>query len=150
MWKPFNTNILNSILYTNKKSLKIGYCEHDRCSFCDKESETFHHLFFFCLYSNILCKHFENYYFTIAKRVMALSLRDIITGITTLLCPLINYLILVGKMYIWDCRRRHANPNTEGFKLKMPKVNYQTEKDIATKNKDLETFYKKWTENFPL
>ena len=32
----------------------------------------------------------------------------------------------------------------------MPKVNYQTEKDIATKNKDLETFYKKWTENFPL
>ena len=81
---------------------------------------------------------------------MALSLRDIITGITTLLCPLINYLILVGKMYIWDCRRRHANPNTEGFKLKMPKVNYQTEKDIATKNKDLETFYKKWTENFPL
>ena len=73
MWKPFNTNILNSILYTNKKSLKIGYCEHDRCSFCDKESETFHHLFFFCLYSNILWKHFENSYFTIAKRVMALT-----------------------------------------------------------------------------
>ena len=72
---------------------------------------------------------------------MALSLRDIITGITTLLCPLLNYLVLVGK-----CISEIA----EGFKLKMPKVNYQTEKDIATKNKDLETFYKKWTENFPL
>ena len=44
--KAFQYKILNSILYTNKKLLQIGYCEHDGCTFCDKESETLHHPFF--------------------------------------------------------------------------------------------------------
>ena len=39
-------------------------------------------------------------------------------------------------------------PNLEGFKLKI-KIKYQTEKYISTKNKNLNTFYKKWTDNFP-
>ena len=40
-------------------------------------------------------------------------------------------------------------PNLEGFKLKI-KIKYQTEKYISTKNNDLVTFYRKWTDNFPL
>ena len=44
--KAFQYKILNSILYTNKKLLQIRYCEHDGCTFCDKESETSHHPFF--------------------------------------------------------------------------------------------------------
>ena len=38
--KAFQYKILNSILYTNKKLFKIGYSEHDKCTFCDNESET--------------------------------------------------------------------------------------------------------------
>ena len=49
---------------------------------------------------------------------MALSLQDIITGITSLSCPLLNYFILIGKMHILDCRRTHAHPNIDSFKLK--------------------------------
>ena len=51
--------------------------------YINQKSETIHHLFFFCPYSNIFWKHFKNY-FTITKQVMALSLKDIIIGITTL------------------------------------------------------------------
>ena len=62
---------------------------------------------------------------------------------------LLNYLILIRKIHIWDCRRTHEHPNTESFKLKV-KIYYQTEKNIASTNKDLETFYKNWIKNFPL
>ena len=44
--KALQYKILNSILYTNNKLLQIRYCEHDGCTFCDKESETLHHPFF--------------------------------------------------------------------------------------------------------
>ena len=52
-------------------------------------------------------------------------------------------------LHIWDCRRKGVRPNLEGFKFQI-KIKYQTEKYIATKNNDLETFYRKWTDNFPL
>lgn len=61
-----------------------------------------------------------------------LSLQDIIIGITTLSCHLLNYLLLIGKIHIWDCRRTHTHGNIEGFKVKV-KINYQTEKYIALK-----------------
>ena len=80
---------------------------------------------------------------------MALSLQDIITGITSLSCPLLNYFILIGKMHILDCRRTHAHPNIDCFKLKV-KLIIKQKKYIASRNKDLGTFYKKWNKNFPL
>ena len=93
-------------------------------------------------------KSFEKYYFAISKQLSFLSLQDIIIGITVSSCPLLNYLILIGKIHIWDCRRLGVPPNLEGFKLKI-KIKYQTEKYISTKNNNLNTFYKKWTDNFP-
>lgn len=77
--------------------------------------------FFSFAYTRILCKHFENYYFTIAKRVMALSLRDIITGIKTLLCPLLNYLILVGKNTYLRLQKEACKSEYRGFKIKNAK-----------------------------
>ena len=47
--KAFQYRILNSILYTNKKLFEIGYSGHDKCTFCDSESETLDHLFFIAL-----------------------------------------------------------------------------------------------------
>ena len=55
----------------------------------------------------------------------------------------------MGKLYIWDCRRKRIQPYIEGLKKKI-KINYQTEKYIASKNNDLLNFYNKWPENFSL
>ena len=52
-----------------------------------------------------------------------------------------------GKLYIWDCRRKCIHPYSEGFKQKI-KINYQTEKHIASKNNDPLNFYNKWPKNF--
>ena len=90
--KAFQYKILNSILYTNTKLFKIGYSEHDKCTFCTNESERLHHLFFYCPYSNLFWKSFEKYYFTISKLFKILNLQDIIIGITASSCPLLNLL----------------------------------------------------------
>ena len=58
--KAFQYKILNWILYTNTKLFKIGYSEHDKCSFCSNESETLHHLFFYCPYANLFWKALKN------------------------------------------------------------------------------------------
>ena len=141
--KAFQYKILNSILYTNKKLFKIGYSEHNKCTFCDNESETLDHLFFYCSVSNIFWTHFEKYSFTLTKKSRVLSIQDIILGI------ILNYLILMGKLYIWDCRRKRMQPYIEDLKKKI-KINYQTEKYIASKSNDLLNFYNEWPENFAL
>ena len=102
--KAFQYKILNSILYTNKKLFKIGDSEHDKCTFCDNESETLDHLFFYCSISNIFWTNFEKYLFTLTKKSLVLSVQDIILGIVTSPCPLMNYLILVVS-YIFGIAR---------------------------------------------
>ena len=142
---------VNRITHSNHFLIAIIvlYTVSPSASLINLESETLHHLFFYCSYSNLFWKSFEKYYFTISKLFKILNLQDIIIGITASSCPLLNYLILIGKIHIWDCRRKGVRPNLEGFKFKT-KIKYQTEKYIATKNNDLETFYRKWTDNFPL
>ena len=66
--KVFQYRILNLILYTNKKLFKIVYIEHDKCSFCDNESETLDHLFY-CFILNMFWTNFENYSFTLTKNL---------------------------------------------------------------------------------
>ena len=145
--KAFQFKILNSIIYTNKKLFKIGYSESDRCSFCNNDSETLHHLFFNCPYSNIFWKHFENYYFMVTNQRKTLGLQEIIIGITTTPYPLLNYLLLIAKIHIWDCRRNRVRPDIERFKCKI-KLKYEIEKYIATKNHDLKNFNTKWAKFF--
>jgi len=64
-------------------------------------------------------KMLNRYYLTIAKEFHALCLREVIIGITMAKCPLLNYLILTGKLYLWDCRKNQALPNIEGSKFKV-------------------------------
>ena len=75
------------------------------------------------------------------SRVVFTRSEDII-GITMSKCPLLNYLI-IGKLYLSDCRKKQVLPNIEGFKFKV-RIKYQVEKYISTKNNKLETFYEKW------
>ena len=91
----------------------------------------------------MLWKNVEQYYLTIAKEFHALCLREVIIGITMAKCPLLNYLILTGELYLWDCRKNQVLPNNEGSKFNV-RIKYQVEKYISTKNNKLETFYEKW------
>ena len=141
--KAFQYKILNSILYTNSKLYKIGYIAVDKCSFCESEPETLPHLFFHCVHSQLFWKQFEYYYYSLTKEFFHLTLQDILIGIITSKCPLLNYLVLIAKVYLWDCRRSETLPNITGFKLKV-KNNYRTEKYICIKNNTIGKFTRKW------
>ena len=58
-------------------------------------------------------------------------------------------MILIGKLYLWDCRKKQVLPNNEGFKFQ-GRIKYHVEKYISTKNNKLETFYEKMAKrHFP-
>ena len=115
--KAFQFKVLNSILFTNSKLLKIGYRTDNLCSFCKRESETIKHFFVcvcVCPYSNLFWKNVELYYFVLRKQVH-LTLKDILIGILTSESPLLNYLILIGKVYLWG----EVLPNIDNFIVKV-------------------------------
>jgi len=135
--KAFQYKVLNFILYTNSKLHKIGSITDDKCSFCKSEPETLLHLLFNCVYSKFFWKDFEFYFYSLSKEFVHLSLRDVLIGIITSECPLLNYFLLIAKLYLWDCRRSQILPSLAGFKMKI-KIKFETEKYIYTKNKTLD------------
>lgn len=145
--KAFQYKVLNSILYTNIKLHKIGYITDDKCSFCNSEPETLLHLFWNCVYSKLFWKDFEFYF--LSKQFVHLSLHDVLIGIITSECPLLNYFLLIAKLYIWDCRRSQTLPSLAGFKIKV-KIKFEMEKYICTKNKTLDQLRKRWGIIFPV
>ena len=104
--KAFQYKILNSILYTNTKLYKIGFISDDRCSFCKLEPETMNHLFFNCRHSFFLEKKLSHF-FSLTKEFYLLSMQDVLLGIISSSCPLLN-------IYYWLLR--HIYGITEELK----------------------------------
>ena len=120
--KVFQYKILNSILYTNAKLYKIGFKLNDACSFCSSEPETLYHFLCLCPISADFWRDFEVFWHQLLKENIPLSLQDILVGMIRQNSPspnLLNYLIMIGKLYLWDCRTSQILPNIYGFKKKI-------------------------------
>ena len=103
--EAFQYKVFNFILYTNTKLRKIGYVTDDKCSFCKSEPATILRLLFNCLYSKLFWKDFEFSLYLLSKEFVHLSLRGVLIGIISSEWPLLNYFLLIAKLYLWDCRR---------------------------------------------
>ena len=144
--RAFQYKVLNSILFTNTKLFKIGFITDDKCSFCKSDSETLSHLLFDCIKTKSFWRDFESYFYSLSKEFVHLTLKDVIIGIIITECPLLNYLLQIAKIYLWDCRRTQILPNITGFKLKV-KNKFETEKYVCMKNNTLDKLNKKWLIN---
>ena len=89
--------------------LKLDISSMTNVLFARLEQETLCHFLFYCQHSNMLWKNDEQYYLTITKEFHALYLREAIIRITMSKCPLFNYLILIGKLYLSDCRKKQVS-----------------------------------------
>ena len=147
--KAFQYKVLNSILYTNTKLYKIGFITDNNCFFCNSELETLLYFLFDCIYSKRFWKDFEFYFYSLSKEFFHLTWQDVLIGIITSECPLLNYLLVIAKVYLWNCRRSQILPSLTGFKVKV-KIKFETEKYICTKNNTLVQFNKKWATISPL
>ena len=105
--KGFQYKVLNFIPYTNTKLHKIGYSTYDKCTFCKLERETLSIiiLLFSCPHSRTFWKSFETLWFSSTKENLHLLLQDVVVGVLRPSRPFLNYLLLIAKLYIWDCRR---------------------------------------------
>ena len=86
---------------------------------------------------------FELYWCLISNQRIRLCLENVLFGILTEnACPLLqllNYFIIIGKLYLWDCRSKQILPNIYGFRAKII-AKYETEEKISNK----EFFKRKW------
>ena len=56
---------------------------------------------------------------------------------------LVNYVIILGKNYLWTCRYKNIKPSFIHFK-RILLDKYETEKYIAFKSNKMNMFNKKW------
>ena len=137
----FQYKLLNNILFTNAKLFRIGLIESEKCSFCTSYKEDLYHLFYGCSYSRAFWNRFCNWWTNLRGENLSLSLKDVIFGILNR-NDLPNYLIILGKLCIWECRRNKSLPKFNMF-LQKVEAKQETEKVIASKNKKLQDFWKR-------
>ena len=75
------------------------------------QSETLSHLLFYCKKTRSFWRDFEFYFYSLSKEFVHLTLEYVIVGIIITKCPLLNYLLLIAKIYLWGCRRTQILPN---------------------------------------
>ena len=121
--------------FTNTKLFKIGFIESEKCSFCKVYKEDLYHLFYDCSYARSFWNMFNIWWSDLRGENLRLSLTDFIVGFFDR-NDLLNYLIILGKLSIWECRRNESLPK---FHLFLHKVEAKkgTEKLIALRNKKL-------------
>ena len=74
---------------------------------------------------------------------LSLEYREIILGFLTGEMDLRNYIIILGKTYLWTCRCKDMKPSFNHFE-RILLNKYQTEKYISFKSNNSSPFKKKW------
>ena len=138
----FQYRVLNFILFTNDKLFKIGLSDSDKCSFCGTYTEDLYHLFFNCSFVQAFWNVFTVWWFDLSGEYLILSLKDIMVGLLQR-NDLLNYLIILGKLTIWECRKNNTSPIFRLFLHKV-EVKKQVEKIIAIRNRKLRDFQIRW------
>ncbi len=122
---------------------KIGYITNPNCTFCQVSRETINHFLFECTFSKSFWSTVTVYILNRLGSCGCLSLRDVIIGILKEGMDLVNYIIFLGKTYLWTCKRKGIKPNFDHFK-QILEIKYETEKYIAFKTNQINVFNKKW------
>ena len=140
----FQFKILNDILFLNTRLQKIGRIQSDLCTFCQTSPETLEHFFYRCSFSTEFWNKFENFWLTVTRKQIKLDYINIILGILDQRSNLLNYFIILGKLYLWNCRKNKQVPLFLSFE-DVVKRKYETEKLLASQSiLNLKYFQAKW------
>ena len=141
----FQFKLLNDILFLNTRLAKIGRVQSDLCSFCQTSPETLEHFFYRCSFSTEFWTKFEKFRLTVAREQIKLDYVNIILGILDQRSNLLNYFIILGKLYLWNCRKNKQIPLFLPFE-DVVKRKYEIEKLTASQSiSNLKYFQAKWS-----
>ena len=122
---------------------KIGYITSPNSSSCQDTKETRNYVLFTCPFSysfwmDVIANILNN-----ISNCGCLLLSDVIIGILKEGMDLVNYVIILGKSYLWSCRHQNIKPSISHFERILEKK-YETEKYIAFKSNRPISFRDKW------
>ena len=143
--RSFQYKVLHSILYTNDLLYKIKYVSSPLCSLCQQTTKTMSHIFLDCIFSKSFWNEvMEKILKKLSNcRCLSLSYQDIIIGVLKEEIDLFNYIIILGKSYLWSCRNKKTKPTFSHFKV-IISIKYETEKYIHEKSNSMNFFTRKW------
>ena len=140
----FQFKFLHHIIYTNSKLFKMKLVNSPICSYCQMLEETLLHLFCECKATREFWNNVCNWLSRGKNSVIQLSSFDICFGynITT---PnfLLNQLILIGKVFIFQCKTAEYMPSIKNYKI-LSKDTEKIERHIALQNNRIDRHIKKW------
>jgi hypothetical protein len=121
--------------------------DHDRCSFCDIDSETLVHMFVEC---NFVTDVWNQLHAWLVKngytQLKPFSKKDIILGIKDV-DIVVNLCIQIVKISIYRCRLNHSRPTMAAVKANIKYIMF-IETYIAQTNNNMNKFYGKWASLF--
>jgi len=129
----FQFKILNNILFLNTRLAKIRRIQSDICTFCQTSRETLEHFFYRCSFSTEFWTKFENFWLTVTREQIKLEYINIILGILDQRSNLLNYFIILGKIYLWNCCKNKQIPLFLPFE-DVVKRKYEIKKLIASQS----------------
>jgi len=129
----FQFKVLNDILFLNTRLAKIRRIQSDLCTFCQTSGETLAHFFHRCSFSTEFWTKFENFWLTVTREQIKLEYIKIILRILDQRSNLFNYFIILGKIYLWNCRKNKQIPLFLPFE-DVVKRKYEIETLIASQS----------------
>ncbi len=142
--RSFQYLLLHRRLPTNKFLHRIGLINSPNCTFCKENVESLLHLFYECEQVKRFWTHVENFMNIICDSDLSLTKFSIIFGCNIFdPDPFINYIILLGKSYIY--RKRYSGSRLIFHEFKgLVHFMFQVENHIAIASGNLCKHNKKW------
>ena len=148
--REFQYKVLNNIVFTNEKLFRLKMKDSPSCTFCEREVESFEHLFFYCDITKTFWEALCSWLGECKVKFQPFTLMDIFFGVFNTeedFC-ILKHLILTAKFYIYKCKLNSVSPSLRVYKAKIRDV-YQVEKQIAAKQNKLIKHFQKWEKFLP-
>ena len=143
----FQARLIHRILPTNRFLFLCKIKESPLCTFCNTEEETLRHLFWDCPMVAQLWKKFEKIIHENCETCAHLKFSEklIIFGAVKNVSTdkVMDFLIVLGKIFIYKCKFKNICPTIEGF-LSFLKLRYSDEQYTSRIYLCEDNFFKKW------
>lgn len=143
----FQYRILHRLLPTARYLFLRNIVDSPTCSFCENEEETIQHLLWHCdtvatfwndlqqLIANT-CTHLVN--FSLHEDLVIFGVRD-----NFFTNPVLDFIILMGKFFIYKCKFTNNTPTIPGFQAYL-KNRYKLEKILSSRKNQYLSFIDNW------
>ena len=140
--RSFQYRLIHNAVITNTNLHKWGLGSPN-CSFCSKDEENYVHLFCECIAVVPIWEECKSLGQQLSNDNILLTNENILMNTCSKPCSVVNLLVLIAKQYIYRSRCLKMVPSIYQYRHEVFSTR-NIEKYIATKNKKLHAYAKKW------